>query len=321
MSSVVRAAETFFEHLTAIEWRFVALALVFHVAKMAARARSWQNILAAAYPATEVRWRSVFGSYAAGVGVNAIVPARGGDVLKLYLVKHRVAGSAYPTLVATLAVETLFDFVAASALLLWALQQGVLPGLEVIPRLPDIDWLWLFERPATAAAALGCALAVGFVLGVFVSRRVESFRERVGQGLAILRPPGRYVRSVVPWQTLDWVCRLVALYCFLLAFGIPADVHNALLVQVTNSLSTVLPLTPAGIGTEQALLVYVFSGTAPATAVLSFSVGMKVVVIAANVALGLAAVGLMLRTFRWRRVVQAEPGLGVRADASEGRET
>lgn len=72
---------------------------------------------------------------------------------------------------------------------------------------------------------------------------------------------------------------------------------------MTNSLSTVLPLTPAGIGTEQALLVYVFAGSAPATAVLSLSVGMKFIVVAANAAVGFLAAALVLRTLRWRRAV------------------
>ena len=313
MDGVFKAAEAFFDHLGAVEWRYLALALVLHLAKMAARARSWRNILAASYPNARVRWRSVFGAYVAGVGVNALVPARGGDFLKLYLVKHRIDGATYPTLAATLVVETLFDFVVASLLLLWALQQGVLPGLDVLPRLAEIDWLWLFQRPDVAAAVGLVALMAGFALGFWAARRAASLRMRLAQGFEILRQPRRYVRHVAPWQALDWACRLTTVYFFLLAFDIPADIHNTLLVQVTNSLSTILPLTPAGIGTEQALLVYVFAGTASATAVLSFSVGMKLVVIAANVVVGFAAITLMLRTLRWRRAVEDERALATPA--------
>src|SRR5438552_18558336 len=46
-------------------------------------------------------------AYIAGVGVNSVVPARGGDVVKLYLVRQRMDEANYPTLGATLAVETL----------------------------------------------------------------------------------------------------------------------------------------------------------------------------------------------------------------------
>jgi uncharacterized membrane protein YbhN (UPF0104 family) len=303
VDNVVDAARTFFEHIAAIGWGSIAVALLCHLAKVAARTRSWRNIVAAAYPDSVVRWRSVFGSYAAGVGVNALLPARGGDVLKLYLIKHRVEGSTYPTLTATLLVETLFDLVVASGLLIWALTQDVLPGIDVIPRLPEVDWLWLFQRPQAALGVAAGALFVGFVVGVWASKHVAAFWLRVAQGFAILRSPGRYAAHVLPWQALDWGLRLATIFFLLRAFGVPTGFHNALLVQVSASLSTILPLTPAGIGTEQALLVYVLRGEAPATTLVSFSVGMKLVVIAANVALGLAAIALMLRTVRIRRVL------------------
>jgi uncharacterized membrane protein YbhN (UPF0104 family) len=303
MHAVVRAAEALLDHLAAIDWRLVGLAALAHLAKMAARSRAWRNILAAAHPGVRVRWRTVLGAYAAGVGVNAVLPARGGDLLKLVLVKRGIPGAAYPTLVATLFVETLFDLIVASSLLFWALTLGVLPGLDVIPLLPQIDWFWVFQHPRAALVAAAAALVVGFVAGVWASARIRAFRARVASGFAIMRPPGRYVREVVPWQALDWGLRLTTIYLLLLAFGVPANVHNALLVQVTQSLSTVLPLTPAGIGTEQALLAYVFAGVVPAADVLSFSVGMKLVIIAVNVAAGSVALLLTLRTLRWRRHV------------------
>jgi uncharacterized membrane protein YbhN (UPF0104 family) len=306
MSALFDAVESFFDYLGAIAWGALALALVCHLARIGARTRSWRNILAASYPGTRVRWRSVFGAYVAGVGVNAILPARGGDVLKLYLIKHRIEGSSYPTLTATLLVETLFDFVVASLLLLWALQQGVLPGVDVLDRLPSIDWLYLFQNPTVAAVAGGIALAAGFVLGLWASRHIRAFRQRVAQGFAILRSPKRYLRGVVLWQSLDWSLRLAALYFFLQAFGLPATVYNALLSQVAHSLATIAPLTPGGIGTEQALLVYLLSGEASRAAVVSFSVGVKLVLVAVNVVVGFAAIVVMLRTFRWRRHVGRE---------------
>lgn len=311
MQHVVRAAEALFDHLAAIHWRFVALAAVLHLLKMAFRTRAWRNILAAAHPEADVRWRTVLGAYVAGVGVNAILPARGGDLLKVYLVKRGIPGSAYPTLAATLAVETMFDLLVASALLAWALSLGVLPGLNVIPFLPQVDWLWLFQYPRAALAVAAVALVAGFAAGVWASTHIRAFRARVASGFAIVQPPSRYLRQVVPWQALDWGLRLATIYALLIAFGMPASLHNALLVQVTQSLSTVLPLTPAGIGTEQALLAYVFAGIAPAADVLSFSVGMKLTIIAVNVAAGAVAILLTLRTLRWRRHV---------ARAAEGRE-
>lgn len=90
---------------------------------------------------------------------------------------------------------------------------------------------------------------------------------------------------------------------FLKAFGLPADVGNALRVQVTQSLSTILPITPAGIGSEQALIVHVLSGQASRAALLSFSVGMKFALSVSSLVLGSVAIWLMLRTLRWRRLL------------------
>jgi hypothetical protein len=68
----------------------------------------------------------------------------------------------------------------------------------------------------------------------------------------------------------------------------------------------VFPFSPAGIGTEQAFLLYVFRGLASRTALLSFSVGMRVTLIVVNATLGFGAILLTLRTLRWRRIVEAD---------------
>jgi uncharacterized membrane protein YbhN (UPF0104 family) len=304
MEPLLDAIRSFFDYLASIAWWAVAAALLCHFAKLAARTRAQRNAIGAAYPDVEVRWRTAFGAYAAGVGVNTILPARGGDVLQLFLLKRGVEGSTYPTLAAALLVLAIFDFVVALLLLLWALvATDALPGLDVIPRLPPIDWLWLFQHPEAAAIATAALVLVAFVAGVWSAKHIDAFRRRVAQGVAILRTPARYIRAVAAWQAVDWVLRLAAIAFFFHAFGIPATVGNAMLTQVSTSLSSILPLTPGGIGTEQALLAYVLRGEAPTSALLSFSVGMRIVVGVANVALGFAAIALILRTLRWRRAV------------------
>ena len=306
MSDVLNAFTAFFDHLRAIAWLPVLFALACHAAKIGARTRAWRNILAAAYPAARVRWRSVAAAWVAGAGVNAIVPVRGGDVLKLFIVKRRIEGATYATLASSLLVETIVDLLLSGALLLWALQQNVLPGVRVLHRLPSVDWFWLFRHPRVAAAVFVVLVVAAFVLGVWAAARIEAFRARVGAGVAILRTPGRYLRSVVTWQVLDWTLRVAAIYFFLRAFHVPATLDNALRVQVTASLSTIVPLTPAGIGTDQALIVYVLRGQASRSALLSLSVGMKAILSALNVALGAGAIALTLRTLHWRRALKAD---------------
>ena len=309
MGKIIDAAGTFFHHLADVHWLALGIALAFHLARLLSRAPAWRNIIRAAYPGANVPRRSVLGAYLAGVGVNAIVPARGGDLLRLYLIRSRVEQASYPTLGATLIVETLFDTIVAGGILIWALMIGVLPGLDVLPHLPQVDWSWPL-RHKREAAIIGAVWLVVLILFVVIAfRRVREFKQRVRQGFAILGNLWRYLRQVVLWQAASWGLRLASVYFFLEAFRVPATFHNALLVLVVQSLSTLFPFTPGGVGTQQGLLVYVFdrAGTGIAGALLlSFSVGMYVAMTILNVVLGFAALFLMLGTLRWRRVVVPE---------------
>jgi uncharacterized membrane protein YbhN (UPF0104 family) len=298
----LHAAGSFFEHLAAVDFLALGIACGLQALRLGVRTVAWRNIIAAAYPGRRVRRRSVLAAYLGGVGLNAVVPARGGDALKLFLVKHRVPGSTYPTLAATLVVETLFDALVGIGLLLWALHLGVLPSLHSVPRLPNVDWRWPLKHPRVLEAGL---LVLSFLLGaaaVWASRSVRAFWQRVGQGFAIVRDPPAYVARVVTWQASSWVLRLASTYWMLRAFHVPATVHNALLVQIAQSLSTLLPLTPGGAGTEQGLLLYLFRGKVGRTALLSFSVGAHIALVVVNLVLGAVAVALLTRSLRFRRL-------------------
>src|SRR5262249_25852788 len=146
------ALKVFGDQLADVGWFAVAIALALQLAKMVVRSIAWRNILQASYPETRVPQRPVLGAYLAGVGVNSIIPGRAGDVVKIYLVHRSVEGTAYTTLASTLVTETLLDFVLAGAILLWALTQGVLPSLHVLPSIHSFDWTWVLARSSTGAA-------------------------------------------------------------------------------------------------------------------------------------------------------------------------
>jgi uncharacterized membrane protein YbhN (UPF0104 family) len=265
----------------------------------------------------------MFGAYVAGTGVNAIVPARGGDVVRLFLAKRRIEHSTYTTLVSTSLLQTLFDMAVATCLVVWALTQHVLPGIGVLksPSLPSLDYGWAFRHPTIGLVLALLLLLFGAALIAWIAERVDEFRAKVAQGFAALADRNYYLTRVVPWQLLDWMLRLVTVFFFLRAFHIPATVHNALLVQVSQSLATILPISPAGIGTEQGLLIYIFRNVTTKSLALSFSVGMRVTLIIVNALVGFTAILLMTGSLRVRRQAEAdraaaEPG---RVKVSDGR--
>ena len=106
------------------------------------------------------------------------------------------------------------------------------------------------------------------------------------------------------WQALSWGCRLATIYFFLRAFRLTPSLHNTLVVQTVESLSTLLPFTPGGAGTKQGLTVYA----------LHERVGERRDQLqrrdehrrASQRLVGFAALFLMARTLRWRRLASKQ---------------
>lgn len=304
MVRVLDGLDAFLDRLGSVDARPLALAIACHLLKMACTSMAWRNVLAAAYPEERVRWRSIYGAYLAGVGVNAIVPARAGDAVRIVLAHRAVPGSTYTTVISSTVVLTLFDFTAASALFIWALSAGALPGIDVLATLESFDFAWLFARPLAFELTLAAALLALVLLGVWIHGHVANFGARVAQAFSVFRPPGRYLGRVAVWQACDWGLRLVTIWLLLDAFDIPQSLRTATLVQVSQSAATLLPVTPAGIGTEQAFLVYALTGAAPASVLLAFSVGAKLTLTLTNVVAGFASLALTLRTLRYSHAVR-----------------
>jgi uncharacterized membrane protein YbhN (UPF0104 family) len=316
MQQVLDAVEAFYDRLSTVDYQPLLLAATAHVLKILATSRAWRNVIAAAYPAERVPWRSVLAAYGAGVGVNAIVPARGGDVLRLYLVHRAVPATTYTTLASTLVVMSLFDLAMSGVFLGYALSLGVFPSFDALPNLPAFEFGWLVDNDLVLFGVVGGLMVLSFALGVWASTHIRNFWGRIAQAFTVLRRPAGYLRTVALWQAVDWSLRLVTIWFVLDAFDIDQTVQNVLLVQVTQSLATTVPLTPGGVGTEQALLFYVFRGEAPRSQLLAFGVGFKILVSAVNVTIGAICLAATLRTVRFRRAIdeargeapQEEPG-------------
>jgi uncharacterized protein (TIRG00374 family) len=303
MDVVLDAIRAFWSYLTSIEIVPLLIAVCCHVVKTACTSRAWRNVLAYAYPGVRVRWRAIYAAYVSGVGVNAILPARSGDLVRLYLAHRAIPGATYATLIASSIVLSVVDTIIVLSLFLWALTQNVLPSLDRLPDLPSFDFHWFLEHKVVSQALLAVLALAIVILTVVIRERAEHLREHLKQPFAAFRPLHRYLFAIVPWQLADWTLRLATIWFFLGAFGIDQTPRNVLLVQVASSLATLVPISPGGVGTEQTLITFVFRGVAPTSIVLPFSVGMKITLTVTNVAVGVIALGLTLRTFSFRDAI------------------
>jgi uncharacterized membrane protein YbhN (UPF0104 family) len=300
-----RASE-FFQNLSQIEWTPFAVALLCLLAMQLSRAWAWRNVLRVAYPERPIPFLPLAAAYLAGAGINAVVPARAGDVTKVFLVKRQIPGSSYPAVTSSFLVQTVFDTTVGLLVLSYAITQGLLPPLPRIPNLPAFEIAYWAEHPQQLAIATAILLAAIAVAIFLLQHRVRRFWARVRQGLAILFQPRRYLREVAAWQGIGWLFRFAAFWFFLDAFGIGGSIGNVMLVMSVQAIANVIPFTPGGAGAQQALLVATLHGPTR-TAVLSFSVGTQIAMAAWSVVLGFAAILLVFKTSDWRGLIkQAE---------------
>ncbi len=304
--AIVRGVRVFFDHLTDVDWRYLAVVAVLQVVKIGSAARAWQNSIVAAYPEKRSSFPTVFGAFAAGVAVGSIVPVHGGDAVRVVIVKRRTPGSTYTTIASTLLVRTPFDTLMALLFFFFLFQQGVLPGHSLLPNLPAFDFSWFFGHPRQTVIILGTTILILTALALWAWVEIQEFKEHVRQGLNGLLDWRYYLRRIFPWQLADWVLRIAIVFFALLAFHMPATLHNSLLAQGTSNLATLLPISPSGIGTEQALLVTVLHGAASATMIVAYSVGTRLITSLINIVLGFGAILYFFRTFRFQRYVTEE---------------
>jgi uncharacterized membrane protein YbhN (UPF0104 family) len=302
-NSFFNAATAFFQHLSDIRWTPFAVALGFLLAMQLARAWAWRNVLRAAYPGAQLSFLPLAAACLAGAGINAIVPARAGDVTKVFLVKRQIPDSSYPAVTSSFLVQTVFDVTAGILVFLYAVTQGLLPKPPQLPRLPAFEISFWANHPKTLLIVIA-VLLVGTAIGIYyLAHHVRRFWDRVKQGLAIFRQPRRYLREVAAWQGIGWLCRFAAFWFFLEAFGIGGSIGNVMLVMSVQAISTIVPFTPGGAGAQQALLVATLEGPSRA-AVLSYSVGTQIAMAAWSVVLGFSAILLVFRTTDWRGLMQ-----------------
>jgi len=305
ITTFLDAVGQFFSDLAAVHWPALLLGLLFFGLNLTLRSRAFYHSLRAAYPAVPIKWRRIWGAYFAAVGFNNVVPARGGDLIKLFLARSSVPGSRYPTVAAAFFVESIFDVTVGVLVLIFAFTQGVFPKPPDFSRLSSFDISYLAEHFRLTLFVITALAMLSLLAFALLSVRVQAFWTRVRQGVTILGDRPRYLREVAAWQAVAWMCRFAAFWFLLEAFRVGASVENVLLVFAVNQVAGAVPFTPGGAGVQQALLVKVFATSAPTTVVAAYSVGQQIAIAVFTAVLGLGAVVFIFRFRSFKEVIYA----------------
>jgi hypothetical protein len=250
--------------------------------------RAWHAALAET--ALSVRYRDVVVAHLGGAGFNGIIPAHGGDAVKLALLKRRVPEERFGRLLGSLAPPAAVEALITAMLLAWALSTGILgaPNPGQIP------------LPLVGAAA---AIAAG-VLWVLARKAPRLLRD-VRAGMTALRRPDKLAREIALWVLAARAFRLTAIACFLAAVGLPATLAGLLVVMAIQG----------GVGSSgpasAAMRIAVLSASLPLAIGHQVSVETATTLVAAtqagpmiaNLAISIVVLGVTLRTASPRRVL------------------
>jgi len=241
--------------LGSVDPLWLVAGVVLHLCSQLARGRGWYAVICAAHPdEVRPRRRDVMATWIAGAGASGVLSARGGDALRILLMKRHMVTTC-PKLIGTLAAETIAETVLGALLTVWALSAGLVPGLH---------------RPGLATASL---IGAGLIALLLVVRRAARRFPAVGRacsdakaGLAVLGSPAYYARRVASWNVLSRALRLASLAAFLAAFGLAVSITAALVVMIAHSSGRLLPFSPASAATSLGLLVAAFPAVTHTTA-------------------------------------------------------
>ena len=182
-----------------VDLLWLVAGVVLHLGSQLARGRGWHSVVCAAHPAADhPRRRDVLLTWVAGAGASGVLSARGGDALRILLLRRRMTTTC-PTLAGTLAAETVAETALGALLTVWALSAGLIPGLH---------------RPGLATAALVVAGVPSRSCSPCAAPPAASPRSpaRAPTPAAASRcsaAPARYVRRVGSWGVLSRALRIV----------------------------------------------------------------------------------------------------------------
>lgn len=266
------------ETLQQAKWAYLPLIFAGWALGLAARALRWWLLLD-----RQVGFGTAFHIHNIGLMVNSVIPLRGGELLRAFLVERRQPELPFLTVLSTIVTERLLDILAIVLLLVLAL-----PALPLDPALVSGGWL------------VGAAALAGFAVMLFFAHRRDAATSLLKLILRLLPVLGRIDPAGLLEKVLDGLRPLTtrrgllgALLSSLLAAaalvievwalalifeGLPLSdgLIRAGLVfaAVAASLSIIVPLTFAGAGPFEAAVIFalttagVSADTAAAFAIL-----------------------------------------------------
>lgn len=309
-----------------VSWFFVFLAVLANFSSIMLKVASWK-IIFDYIEGFRGRWRDLTSALMIGFLVNALVPARVGEVARAYVISrreellgHTVSRS---TVFGTIVLERVFDGVAMAAIVIYGLYKLDLPGwaakgaVALIVISVALAGLLVFlevkrEKLKEGAAAAQAGPVEHYSWIKKINTKLYGFIARFSEGQKVLRNPVRVV-LILCTTSLSWTSQLFAVYFSLHAFhdasgaaltggSFSSGIVRALLLLILINIAGALPATPGNVGVFQLATVIPLTITynISRSTALAFSVGLQI--IEGSIGIGIGSICLLREGLSFKQV-------------------
>jgi len=246
------------DEITQANWWYLAAAALVNIGVILLKTFRWQWLMS---PAHRASYANIFNASMIGFAANNVLPVRGGDMLKIYLLGkwERVSRTM---LASVTGLDKLFEGMAILALF------GLLSFHSTFP-----EWVQRGTVIVSVVTAISLAICVMLMLHhrrsihstEDVAGRISRLAAKLGSGMLVLAS-SRLILATLALSIAICLLQIGTIWLCQLAF----DLHMALwvpaLVFVAINLAIIVPSAPSGLGPFEAagVLAYSWFGVGPA---------------------------------------------------------
>ncbi|HZC07751.1 MAG TPA: lysylphosphatidylglycerol synthase transmembrane domain-containing protein [Ktedonobacterales bacterium] len=229
-----------------------------------------------AYAVRALRWRYFLKPYTLSVRdavliyqvstfINWLLPVRGGELVKAFLVRKRI-GMPVSEALPTVAMDKLMDLLPSIVLLIILPFMPFHLGAALWGLLLIVAGVFLLSVVFLLVAVWKRALALGLLYRMFaltpksVSKRVEPFVEGFVDALLRLAAQPRLLLIAAAYTVVAVSCDALSAWLAFLAIGAHVPFAVVLFGYTLYNLAFILPTPPGQIGSNEVIGLLVFSG-------------------------------------------------------------
>ncbi len=239
------------DEITRANWWYLAAAATVNIAVIVLKAFRWQWLMS---PAHRAHFKSIFNASMIGFAANNVLPVRGGDWLKIYLLGKWESVSR-AMLASVTGLDKLFE--AISILLLFSV-------LSLHSTFPE----WVVKGTMIVSIVAAISLLICILLMFHHRRasrdeagtagRLSKLAAQLGSGMLVLAS-SRLILATLALSIVICLLQIGTIWLCQLAFGLHLALWVPALVFVAINLAIIVPSAPSGLGPFEAAGVVAYS--------------------------------------------------------------